>query len=57
MAQGTYHFVSRQKGFNNPVAYSLKYKIGLLLLLLKATGVLFKIQDTAMFPLTHFADR
>ena len=27
----TYHFVSQLKGFNNPVAYSLKYKIGLLL--------------------------
>ena len=28
---GTYNFVSWLKGFNNPVAYSLKYKIGLLL--------------------------
>ena len=28
---GAYHFVSRLKGFNNPVAYSLKYKIDSLL--------------------------
>ena len=28
---GAYHSVSWLKGFNNPVAYSLKYKIDLLL--------------------------
>ena len=28
---GTYHFVSWLKGFNNLVAYSLKYETGLLL--------------------------
>ena len=31
MIYGVYHFVSWLKGFNNPVAYSLKNKIDLLL--------------------------
>ena len=46
MLYGTYHFVSWFRGFNNPVAYSLKYKIGLL----KKTAVLFEIQGKSMFP-------
>ena len=54
---GTY-FVSWLKGFNNPVAYSLKYKIGLVYyLVLKATAFLLKIQGKAMFPLKRFARR
>ena len=56
MVYGAYHFVSWLKGFNNPVAYSLKNKIGLLLVL-KATAVLVKIRGKAMFPRTHFASR
>ena len=37
---GAYHFVSCLKGFNNSVAYSLKYQIDILL----SAVVLFKIQ-------------
>ena len=53
---GAYHFVSWLKGFNNPVAYSLKYKIDLLLSA-KAAAVLFNIQGKVIFPCTHFARR
>ena len=50
---GAYHFVSCLKGFNNSVAYSLKYQIDLLL----SAAVLFKIQGKAIFGCTDFARR
>ena len=50
---GAYHFVSCFKGFNNSVAYSLKYQIDLLL----SAAVLFKILGKAIFRCTDFARR
>ena len=50
---GAYNFVSCLKGFNNSVAYSLKYKIDLLL----SAAVLFKIQGKAIFRCRDFARR
>ena len=53
---GTYHFVSCLKGFDNSVAYSLKYKIDLLLSA-KSNSCFIKIQGKAIFPCTDFARR